>query len=122
MRTGRLVSNARLVGEACYRRLSTPRGTLRGGEDEANYGLDLSELVGQAATPGLLASLPALIKNELEKDERVLDVEVDVQSVASGPSTVYLIDISVETSEGPFRLQLQVSDVTVELLGLAEAA
>ena len=121
-RTGRYVRGPELVAQACYRRLTTPRGTLRGGADEANYGLDLVGLVGTITTPAHVAALPGRIQNELRKDERVADVAADVVATQSGPGTVYTVTIRGTTADGPFRLVLAVSSVTVELVGLGGAA
>ncbi len=119
IRTGRFVTGARLVGEACYRRLTTPRGMLRGGEEEENYGLDLTELVGTTNIDSAAASLPGRIRAELEKDERVASVSVDVLVSKDGPASIFTITIEVQTlAVGPFTLVLLASAVTVELIGL----
>ncbi|MTV47148.1 hypothetical protein GM528_12520, partial [Streptococcus pneumoniae] len=44
MKSGRFVSGVELVAQAYYRRLTTTRGTLIGGEEEQNYGLNLMSL------------------------------------------------------------------------------
>ena len=118
LRTGRFAKGLRIVAEAAFRRLTTPRGMLRGGEDEADYGLDLSECIGSAATKATAASLPGRIKSELLKDERIVDVAVDIVVAVDGPSTSYTITIEAEATEGPFTLQILASEVTVELLGI----
>mgnify|MGYP000564826546 CR=1 FL=1 len=51
----------RLVAEAIYRRLTTPPGTLLGGDDEANYGLDLLSLIGSVEPARLVAAWLALL-------------------------------------------------------------
>jgi hypothetical protein len=91
---------------------------LRGGEEEANYGLDLSELVGKLSPTAVAASLPARIRAELSKDERVDSVDVDVAIAIEGPAASFNIAIRVVTGEGPFTLQLLVSAVDVALLGI----
>ncbi len=116
MRTGRLVSGPRLVAEACYRRLITPRGTLLGGEDEANYGLDLGGLLGSSTSAAEVAALPGRIRNELLKDERVESVEALVTATTTAGSTSYVIDVTGTTAEGPFELKLAVADVTLAVL------
>jgi len=118
LRTGRYVSGARLVAEAAYRRLTTPRGMLRGGEGAANYGLDLTELVGKGRPDSVAAALPARIRAELEKDERIEAVDVEVLVTKQGPATSFGITIEARTGAGPFVLQLRATDVTVELLGI----
>lgn len=118
LRTGRFVSGARLVGEAAYRRLTTPRGMLRGGEEEANYGLDLTELVGSVSAKRDQASIPGRIRSELTKDERIVTVDVQVAISTAGPATTFDITIDAVTTAGPFTLVLRASALTVELLGL----
>ncbi len=122
LRTGRFVSGIVLLGQALFRRLTTPRGALRGGEAEANYGLDLVGLLGSTDAKSLIASLPDRIKLELLKDERVSDVSATVSATYDGPKVSLTISINVESAAGPFTLKLSVNDVTAELLGIAEAA
>lgn len=122
LRTGRFVSGVRLVGEAAYRRLTTPRGVLRGGEDEANYGLDLSELVGSVQTKADAASLPGRIENELTKDERILGANVQVTQTTDGPAVTWEIAIEGITNEGPFTLVVAASALTVDLISLQVGA
>lgn len=117
-RTGRLSSGPRLVGEAIFRRLSTPRGRLRGGKDEQNYGLDLTDLVGQCSSKAYVASLPGLIQTECEKDTRLIRADVTVTATVVGPTTTLDVVVVGITSAGPFTLRLAVSEVTVALLGL----
>lgn len=118
--TGRKVRGARLVAEAIYRRLTTPRGSLRGGEAEANYGLDLTRLIGSVSTASAAAALEGQIRAEAAKDERVDASSLTVTVVESsvGPAKAFTVAIEGDTSAGPFALKLAVNEVTVELLGL----
>jgi len=118
LRSGRFATGPRLVAEAAYRRLSTPRGMLRGGEEEAEYGLDLMDMIGNVVTKSDAAALGGRIRSELTKDERIQTADVVVERITAGPSTSYQITIIGKTSEGPFDLQLAASDVTIELLGI----
>lgn len=118
LRPGQLVTGKRLLAEAIYRRLTTPRGTLLGGEEEADYGIDLLDLVGSASSKSDLAALPGRIQNELLKDPRIDSVSALVTSSSFGPSLSVTIEIDVISSEGPFDLQLSVNEVSVELLRL----
>ncbi len=123
LRTGRYSTGVRLVAEACYRRLTTPRGMLRGGEEEANYGIDLQDLVGSSVEPATDADrLAGQIKAEVQKDERVDDCTVTVTATSAGPSVSYEITIDAVTGEGPFTLVLAASAVTVEILEIKEDA
>lgn len=123
MRTGRLVSGARLVAESAFRRLTTPRGMLRGGEEERNFGLDLTELIGTVSNKSDAAALPGRIRAELKKDERIETVDVVVTDTTEGAGKFFLVQIAATTNEGPFTLAIGVTEVTTELLGItAESA
>lgn len=117
LRSGRFVSGARLVAEAIYRRLITPRGMLRGGEGEADYGLDLMGLIGRTTSAADRAALPGVVAAEVRKDERVDTVDVRVTSTVHGPTTAYDVAISCTTAAGPFELVVRVSDLTIQMVG-----
>jgi hypothetical protein len=118
LRTGRFSTGVRLVAEAAYRRLTTPRGALRGGEEEANYGFDLLEKIGSVSTKTDAAALPGQIAAELKKDERIDDVSVTVVDTSTGPAKSFDITIVATTGLGPFSLVLAVSGVTIAMVGL----
>lgn len=119
LRSGRFASGIMLVAEAAYRRLTTPRGMLRGGEAEENYGIDLTALIGRLSTKAVIASLPDRIRAELTKDERILTVETTIVETTAGEGLrSFEITIDAVTMEGPFSLQVVASDVTTELLGI----
>jgi hypothetical protein len=125
LHAGRLVRAFKaLVAEACYRRLITPRGMLRGGEQEANYGFDVSGLIGAVVPSGaatLIASLPGQIKLELVKDERVEDVATTVTSSENGAKGLSLgLTVRITTDVGAVSLLLAADSVTVALLGVVE--
>lgn len=124
IRAARFSTGLRLVAEACFRRLTTPRGMLRGGEGEADYGLDVTQLVGSVQSASDVAALGGQIRNELLKDERLLSVEPTIVDVSVSPvSKRYQITVEATTADGPFKLVLAASAVTAELLGIvAEAA
>lgn len=124
LRTGRLTTGARLVAEAFYRRLTTPRGMLRGGEEETLYGLDLTALVGTTVTEGDRSALAGRIIAQLSLDERATDIAVEVEEETLDDGNVRLrIAISASTADGPFELVIGASSVTVDLLRInAEAA
>lgn len=106
------------MAEAAYRRLTTPRGMLRGGEAEGEYGLDLTELIGSVDKKNAAATLPGQISSELSKDERIDGLEVTVTETMDGPGIVLQIRVEAETADGEFTLTLLASDVTVELIGI----
>lgn len=117
---GRVARGRVLVAQALYRRLITPRGMLRGGPEESAYGIDLAEYVGAVGYPTAVNAIPAIVRNEFLKDDRVLSA--DVSAVVSRDSTglvyielsalVYLTDESA-----PLPLTFKVTDASVTLLG-----
>lgn len=113
--TGRFVTGARLVAESDYRRLTTPRGSLR---DDLDFGEPLNQLIGTASTSSQVAALPGRIQAELMKDERHASVDVVVTATTSGPVAMYVVDITGNTADGPFTLTIAASAVTVTLLGI----
>ncbi len=123
--SGRLVRGPRVVAQALYRRLITPRGMLRGGDEESAYGFDLSGYIGATNFPEMLGPLPGLIRNELLKDDRVADVAVGVVSSKDAAGLVYItltINVVLVNEGETFALTVGASETTVELLGFAEAA
>lgn len=123
--SGRYSTGWRTVALALYRRLITPRGMLRGGDDEANYGLDVSQYVGAVGYPTAIAALPNIVRGELLKDDRVFDVNVRATTAQGADG---LIDVMLEVSvvlvdEGEsFTLTVGVDEVTAELLDVRLAA
>lgn len=112
---GRMVSGARLVGQAFVRRLTTTRGQLLYAQ---NYGINLVQMLNRRMTPAEQAAIPGRIRNELRKDERAKSVKV---SVTKEDARTWSIDIDAETEAGPFTLALSVDDVSVSVLSLEAA-
>ena len=106
---------------ADYRRQVTPRGTLEGGEEEASYGIDLTEFVGSSDPARIQAMLPALIRGELTKDDRISDVYVSVSYTVDTAGLAYftIVERVVTFEEGEsFELTIGVSALSIELIGL----
>lgn len=123
LRTGRFASGRVLLAWALYRRLITPRGTLRGGDDEANYGIDIADYVGAMGTVAAVAMLPGLVQGELSKDERVASVSALTPTTATDSAGLVHIFMSVDVTPtdegGTFRLTLDVTDAAVLLAGVS---
>lgn len=115
---GRTVTGAELLGQRCYHRLITPQGTLRGGEDEANFGLDLAGFVGRTEDAHLASMLPVVVRNELLKDQTVDAVAVKASRTESGGLVSWVLTIAVTGTDVEVDLIVSVSEVTVELLGM----
>lgn len=121
--TGRLDSGRGLVARALYRRFITPRGTLAGGTDEQVYGFDLSSYVGSTGIDLVLRTLPAIMRAEALKDDRIADVVATV-SLDENPrdgtvSITAIITLRLVDEASSFDLTLSISDVTTTILGLA---
>ena len=125
LRTGRLVRGPELVAQAIYRRLTTPRGTLRDGEAGSVYGLDIQDFIGQVGTANAIAAIPALIRAEVLKDDRITNATVTATSTTDRAGLVAVrIQIEAElVNEGDrFELTLGVSSVSVALLGFTDTS
>lgn len=126
IRSGRRATHRQAVAHALYRRLITPRGTLRGSEAAAAYGFDVSGYIGATSEDFAAVSLPAQVRAELLKDDRVSDVAVEafVSTDASGLTAVVLNITAVLADEsGDFAFTVSATDVTTTLLGaVTEAA
>ena len=118
----RYVAGVELVGQALYRRLITPRGTLPGGDEAQAYGIDLPGLIGSIPTESLLASLPSRIKNECLKDPRVQSVSVLIE--VSGTLLVEIsiaIDVTLQNEGETFTLQVLASAVSAKFIGVFQS-
>jgi phage baseplate assembly protein W len=106
-----LSKGGRVLAEALARRLCTPRGSLPFHED---YGLDLRSFLNEAVTSDSLYRLKSAVERECEADERVESASVSLDYNAQ--TRRLRVRIEATTAQGPFRLTLAVSQVTVELL------
>jgi hypothetical protein len=104
-----MVTGFRVVAEAIARRWQTPRGGLI---DDPNYGMDLTDYVGDDMDKQALASLARQAGAEAEKDERVLRCATTITMVGN----VMMVHGKVDTAKGPFELVVSVSEVTITLL------
>lgn len=119
--SGRLAYGIDVLAQRLYHRLITPPGDLMGGEDEANFGIDLPGFVGSSDPVTAGTMIPVLVTNELLKDPSVASI-VDVQStqvVNSDKTVAWNVNVDVASSLGTIELVLNVSSVTVQLLGVS---
>lgn len=94
----------RCVSQACYRRLTTQRGTV---VDDLDYGFDLTELLELGMTRVALSRVPGMVRAELMKDDRVESVLCTVSNVTSES---FDLNISGTCAKGPFTLTVALSD------------
>lgn len=128
LQPGRYATGATLVVQALYRRLITPAGTLAplddeiGGDDESNYGFDVAGYCGAVGYATTVMALPALVSDELLKDDRVdpssLEVLATLAQGADGEDSILLqITGSLRDEGESFDLTLSVNALTVTILG-----
>ena len=116
---GRTARGRILVAQRLYRRLITPERTLLGGEEEADFGLDLAAYVGSNPGRELSSILPVKVRNELLKDPAVDAVTVTATNTSSGGAVSWSLVVVAElNTDEELELLVVVSDVSVELLGV----
>lgn len=116
IKPGRLARGVQLLAQRCYHRLTTPPGTLRGGEEEADFGLDLAGFVGSTEDSALESMLPVRVQNELRKDPAIDSVKVDALRTENAKRVSWDLSIHIESVDGEVDLLLRVDEVTVQLL------
>jgi phage baseplate assembly protein W len=111
-----LVTGTKALGQAIARRLGTPRGGLF---YDRTYGYDLRAFLNADLDDVDIFAIAAATEAECERDERV---QRATATVSLNTSTQRLrVAVELETAVGPFKLVLDVSSVTIELLSTAEA-
>ena len=108
--TMRETSDREALAQSVARRLQTPRGG--GLFYDFDYGYDVRQFVSGVVLPE--GTIEAAIENEILKEERVLEVQVDVRFFTANKRLK--IFVALFDGDGPFDFVLDVSDVTVELL------
>lgn len=104
-----VVGGPTALAQAALRRLSTNRGSLF---YDSEYGYSLSARVNDTVDERAIFETTAGVRAELERDERVLTADVTVTRSGESLDVVAVLD----TLDGPFRLVLRATEVTVELL------
>jgi hypothetical protein len=106
------ISSRRAVAEAVARRWLTRRGSL---VTDTDAGIDLRDWINASVTQADLYALAGSLKTEAERDERVADCDVTV-SFDPSTNTLAVTGSIVPIDSSAFRLVLNVSDVTVDIL------
>jgi len=123
LQSGRTVTGRLLLAQAAFRRITTPRGTLRGGTEELTYGIDVREYCGALAVDEALAALPSIVRAELRKDDRFAAVSVEatraaVSGTPNDEALTLAITIQPADETASFTLTLAVSDASATILGV----
>lgn len=114
---GRFVTGNTLVAQAIYRRLTTPRGTLRG---NLSYGYDVVGLIGSIGTDDAAVVLQFAIRAEVMKDDRVQDVDVAVTRTSieeGGEALAIVLSVLLTDDEDSFTLTLAASETSLDVIG-----
>jgi hypothetical protein len=122
--TGRMSRGVKHVVLALYRRLITPRGTLRplnedSNEDELNYGFDVAQFVGAVAPEVAVLIAPSQIAAEVEKDDRVLAAYSGGRYAYETDGTAVLyFDVTgaLKAANESFTFTVQIKDLETSLL------
>jgi hypothetical protein len=113
------VSGRLNVGYALARRLQTPRGALAAIGDDADYGLDVRQLVGAGLTDRQRAEWEAAIAAECRKDDRVDSATVTLTSDLSTQTLTIDIAVMLVDDNESFSFVLTVDQLTVAFLSEA---
>lgn len=123
---GRYAKGITGLAQALYHRLITPRGTLRGGpagEAEASaYGLDVAGAVGAHGDETSVLIMPAMIRAELAKDDRVEAVTVTPNMADLGGGRVelqFVIDVTPADELDDFTFTVAVRGDILALIKVA---
>lgn len=120
LQPGRDLTGRAALAASIWRRLTTSRGSLQGGKEELAFGYDIRRLLGAPSANANPARLATIVESEVAKDERVAAVAAAVTSTrrADARVTVTLrVDIVPANETETFALTLDVSDLSVDLIG-----
>ncbi len=110
----RIVDGMTALGQALSNRLTTPFGSLFA---DRNYGYDVRAQLNARMAETELYAVSANIVNQCMADERVFEV---APTLTFNPGTgVLRVELTGQSSIGPFRFVLSVNEVTVTLLNEA---
>lgn len=96
------------IGQALFRRLITPRGTL---PDDPDYGTDVRGMLHRGMSQQELLAATGRIKAECEKDDRIESASVAVSPDAIGSDVgVSVWAMPIDDELGAFTLTFAVTD------------
>lgn len=100
------------LAQAIGRRITTRRGTLGWIGDDPDYGVDVRDFLGSDANAQSAFRVAAMVDAEVLRDERVLACKATA-TITDGTLT---LSLRLADADGPFRLVLAISALTVDLL------
>jgi hypothetical protein len=120
LQPGRSLSGRAALAASIWRRLTTPRGTLQGGDEELAFGYDIRRVLGAPGDLASVARLASIVESEVAKEERVAAVAASVLTTrdSNGSIAVTLrVDIVPANDDEQFALTLDVTALDVQVLG-----
>lgn len=108
----RLVSGRTMLAQAIGRRITTRPGSLAWIGESDTYGIDVRDALGSDTDSRGAFALGAAVQAEVLRDERVRACDV-TPTLAGGALALVL---RLADADGPFRLTVAVSDLTIDLL------
>jgi hypothetical protein len=124
MVTGRFSRGATHVMLSMYRRLITPKGTLRpldedSNEDESDYGFDVAQYCGAVGPELAVLTAPMRMQAELKKDDRQADVAVTASYAYKSDGTAdifFVVSVVLKGSNERFTFTVKIANLTASLL------
>lgn len=101
------------LAEALGRRLTTPQGQLF---YDKNYGFDIRTYLNETWNDAIAYEFTSLVESEIRKDGRIIDCSVSVDATNILATRKLSVYVQATTTNGPFNLVVNVSDLTAEVL------
>ncbi len=124
LKSGRYMSGRLLIAANHLHRLVTPPGTLRGSEEDRDFGMGIERWLGRVTDQNAAAELARAIENELIKDAprtRSVSAQVVAYDEPDGSQRLEASVVS-QTGVGPLRYKVGVDSVSARFLEYPEAA
>lgn len=102
----RFVSGPALAMQNVFHRLTTPALV-----DDDDFGIDVRAFIGRGYTAATIAEIQPTIEEVAQRDDRVKSCvcTARLESGADVNEVQIILELKVETEEGPFRLVLKVT-------------
>lgn len=110
-----LVSDRDCLAQDVLLRLDNPQGLPDGTDEGDQWGFDLRSRLNAGLTPRALLELIVAVEVQVERDDRVLRASASASRYDPTSLTLYL-NLTVETTGGPYALSIRCTADTLTLL------
>jgi len=110
-----LVSDLDCLAQDIILRLDNPQGLPDGTDEGDQWGFDLRSRLNAGLTPRALLELIVAVEVQVERDDRVLRASASASHYDPTSLTLYL-NLTVETTGGPYALSIRCTADTLTLL------